>query len=81
MKYRVITALFLAAGLIGTEAMAKAAPDGYTVGMATPGPVTVAKSLYPNLPYDPERDLARVILANASPSVLTPHPGTDLEMG
>ena len=43
-------------GLIGTEAMAKAAPDGYTVGMATPGPVTVAKSLYPNLNYDPERD-------------------------
>src|SRR6185436_16361077 len=48
-------------GLIGTEAMAKAAPDGYTLGMATPGPVTVAKSLYPNLGYDPERDLAPII--------------------
>ena len=61
-------------GLIGTEAMAKAAPDGYTLGMATPGPVTVAKSLYPNLAYDPERDLAPVILANGSPNVLAVHP-------
>ena len=42
--------------------------------MATPGPVTVAKSLYPNLGYDPERDLAAVILANASPNVLAIHP-------
>ena len=61
-------------GLIGTEAMAKAAPDGYTLGMATPGPVTVAKSLYPSLAYDPERDLTPVILANASPNVLAVHP-------
>jgi tripartite-type tricarboxylate transporter receptor subunit TctC len=61
-------------GLIGTEAIAKAAPDGYTVGMATPGPVTVAKSLYGNLNYDPEKDLAPVILANASPNVLGLHP-------
>src|SRR5688500_15581664 len=61
-------------GMIGTEAMAKAAPDGHTLGMATPGPVTVAKSLYPNLAYDPERDLAPIVLANASPNVLAVHP-------
>jgi tripartite-type tricarboxylate transporter receptor subunit TctC len=61
-------------GLIGTEAMAKAASDGYTVGMATPGPVTVGRSLYPNLAYDPERDLVPVILVNASPNVLAVHP-------
>jgi tripartite-type tricarboxylate transporter receptor subunit TctC len=61
-------------GLIGTEAIAKAAADGYTVGMATPGPVTVGRSLYPNLAYDPERDLTPVILVNASPNVLAIHP-------
>ncbi|MDB5807919.1 MAG: hypothetical protein JWN94_41 [Betaproteobacteria bacterium] len=61
-------------GNIGTDAMAKAAPDGYTLGMATPGPVTAGKSLYPNLPYDPERDLSPVILVNASPNVLAVHP-------
>src|SRR6187431_560441 len=42
-------------GNIGTDAAAKAAPDGYTLGMATPGPVTAGKTLYPSLPYDPER--------------------------
>ncbi len=61
-------------GNIGTEAMAKAAADGYTLGMATPGPVTAGKTLYPSLPYDPERDLAPVILVNASPNVLAVHP-------
>ena len=61
-------------GNTGTDAMAKAAPDGYTLGLATPGPVTAGKSLYPNLPYDPERDLIPVILVNASPNVLAVHP-------
>jgi tripartite-type tricarboxylate transporter receptor subunit TctC len=44
----------------GTEAIARAAPDGYTVGMATPGPITVAKGLIPNLEYDPEHDFAPI---------------------
>ena len=61
-------------GNIGTDAAAKAAADGYTLGMATPGPVTIGKTLYANLPYDPERDLAPVILVNASPNVLAVHP-------
>ena len=61
-------------GNIGTDAAAKAAPDGYTLGMATPGPVTAGKNLYPSLPYDPERDLMPVILVNASPNVLAIHP-------
>ena len=61
-------------GNIGTDAIAKAAPDGYTIGMATPGPVTIGKTLYRNLPYDPERDLAPIILVNASPNVLAVHP-------
>jgi tripartite-type tricarboxylate transporter receptor subunit TctC len=61
-------------GNMGTEAAARAAPDGYTLGMATPGPVTAGKSLYANLPYDPQRDFAPVILINASPNVLAVHP-------
>ena len=61
-------------GNIGTDAVAKAANDGYTLGMATPGPVTIGKTLYANLPYDPERDLQPVILVNASPNVLAVHP-------
>ena len=61
-------------GNIGTDAAAKAPADGYTLGMATPGPVTIGKTLYSNLPYDPERDLQPVILVNASPNVLAVHP-------
>lgn len=61
-------------GNIGTDAIAKAAPDGYTVGMATPGPVTIGKTLYANLPYDPQSDLVPIILVNASPNVLAVHP-------
>ena len=61
-------------GNLGTELIAKAAPDGYTIGMATPGPVTVGRSLYPNLPYDPAKDLAPIILANESPIVLVVNP-------
>jgi tripartite-type tricarboxylate transporter receptor subunit TctC len=61
-------------GNIGTDAIAKATPDGYTIGMATPGPVTIGKTLYAKLPYDPQRDLVPIILVNASPNVLAVHP-------
>ena len=61
-------------GNIGTDLIAKASPDGYTIGMATPGPVTVGRSLYPKLSYDPEKDLVPIILANDSPIVLVVNP-------
>ena len=59
-----------ASGNLGTDFIAKAAPDGYVIGMATPGPVTVGRSLYADLPYDPQKDLTPIILANESPIVL-----------
>src|SRR5438128_2068033 len=62
-------------GNIGTDLIAKATPDGYTIGMATPGPVTVGRSLYSKLAYDPEKDLVPIILANDSPIVLVTNPG------
>lgn len=61
-------------GNIGTNAVAKAAPDGYTLGTATPGPVAVGRSLYPALPYEPLRDLSPVALFNSSPVVLLVNP-------
>jgi tripartite-type tricarboxylate transporter receptor subunit TctC len=57
-------------GNLGTDFIAKSAPDGYVIGMATPGPVTVGRSLYADLPYDPKKDLIPIILANESPIVL-----------
>lgn len=61
-------------GNLGTELIAKSAPDGYVIGMATPGPVTVGRSLYPDLRYNPQSDLAPIILANESPIVLVTNP-------
>lgn len=61
-------------GNLGTDFIAKAAPDGYVIGMATPGPVTVGRSLYADLPYDPQKDLVPIILANESPIVLVVNP-------
>ena len=67
-------------GNLGTNLIVKAAPDGYVIGMATPGPVTVGRSLYPELPYDPRKDLAPVILANASPIVLVVNPDSKFRL-
>ena len=61
-------------GIVGTEAFVKASPDGYTLGMAQPGPITIGRTLYPSLPYNPERDLVPIILANESSNVLAVHP-------
>jgi tripartite-type tricarboxylate transporter receptor subunit TctC len=75
MKYQVIVDNRGGAnGNLGTDLIAKAAADGYTIGMGTPGPVTVGRSLYASLPYDPSKDLAPVILANESPIVLVVNP-------
>lgn len=62
-----------AGGTLGSEAIARAAPDGYTIGMAQPGPMTVMRNFLP-LTYDLERDFAPIILANESAIVLVIHP-------
>jgi len=50
-------------GIIGTNAVVRANPDGYTVLMATPSMIVTAKFLVKNLPYEPLRDLAPVSCA------------------
>jgi tripartite-type tricarboxylate transporter receptor subunit TctC len=49
-----------AGGNIGMEVVAKAAPDGYTMGLGAAGALAVNVSLYPKLPYDPAKDFAPV---------------------
>lgn len=63
-----------ASGVSGTDAIAKAAPDGYTIGLSTIGPLAVNPSLIANVPYDPLRDFTPLILLARSYSVLTVHP-------
>jgi tripartite-type tricarboxylate transporter receptor subunit TctC len=63
-----------ATGTIGSEAVAHAAPDGYTLLAHTNAGITVLPHLNKALPYDPLRDFAPVTLAASSPYVLVVHP-------
>jgi len=64
-----------ASGNIGTERVAKAAPDGYTLLFNTIGPIAVNVSLFDKLPYDPVKDLAPISLVAKMPNILTVNPG------
>jgi tripartite-type tricarboxylate transporter receptor subunit TctC len=59
-----------AGGTVATDAVAKAAPDGYTFVMSFNGPLAYGPFLYSKLPYDPQKDLAAVILMGGQPFVL-----------
>ena len=59
-----------AGSTLGTHMMAKAAPDGYTIGYGTIGPIAIQRSLQRNLPYDPDRDLKPVVLVTLTPNML-----------
>jgi len=63
-----------AAGNIGMGEGARAAPDGYTLVLAPTGNLTVNPSIFPNLPFDVQRDFAPVTLLAQSPNVLVVHP-------
>ena len=63
-----------ASGIIGSVAIAKAAPDGYTLGMATSTTLVTAPVLYAKLPYDPLKDFAPVTTVGVSPYVLVVNP-------
>ena len=60
-----------AAGNIGAEAVAKAAPDGYTLLMATTGVMAINNALYKNMTYDAARDLEPVSFTTSITNVLT----------
>jgi tripartite-type tricarboxylate transporter receptor subunit TctC len=57
-------------GIIGTEAAARSAPDGYTLYLGTDGPLTVAASLHKNLSYNWKRDFAPVTMLAVSYQVM-----------
>ena len=63
-----------AGGNIGTGLVAKAAPDGYTIGLSIPGPLAVNTVLYKQMAYDPFKELAPITLAALSPNVLIVDP-------
>lgn len=64
-----------AGGTIGTAAIAHAAPDGYTIGMATASTVTINPAVYKNLNYDVLTDLVFISNIAAVPNIMSVHPG------
>lgn len=63
-----------ASGNTGTDAVAKAAPDGTTLGVSIGGPLAINTLLFAKLPYDPAKDIAPVTQLVTMPSALAVHP-------
>ena len=61
-------------GVVGTELVAKSAPDGYTLGMGTNGTHGINAALFSKLPYDTVNDFAPIARLGVAPYVLVAHP-------
>ena len=68
-----------AGGNIGAESVARAAPDGHTLLMATSGVIGANKALYKSLPFDPVRDFAPVALVAMVPNLIVVNPALPVQ--
>ena len=66
-----------AGGNIGADAVATSEPDGYTLLLTAPPPLTINAALYKTLPYDPAKAFAPVALIASVPIVLAVHPSVE----
>jgi tripartite-type tricarboxylate transporter receptor subunit TctC len=66
------------AGSIGSTELARATPDGYTVGGGTISSHAINVTLYPSLPYDPVKDFAPITMLATLPNMLIVHPGLNV---
>jgi tripartite-type tricarboxylate transporter receptor subunit TctC len=63
-----------AGGTVGTKAVAKSAPDGYTILLGYTGTLAIGPSLYKNVGYDPRKDFAPIGMIGNAPNSLVVHP-------
>lgn len=68
-----------AGGVVGTDALSKAAADGYTLGLGHDGTMAINSVLYKNLPYDPTSDFTAVAPLALNEFVLIAHPSTGVK--
>jgi tripartite-type tricarboxylate transporter receptor subunit TctC len=61
-------------GIIGTLALIKSPPDGYTIALGSSSTMPMNAAIYPNLPYDPLKDFAFISSFSYSPLILVVHP-------
>ena len=57
----------------GTDMVAKAEPDGYTIGISLGGPLAINTLLFARMPYDPAKDIALITMLTTQPSALVVH--------
>ena len=63
-----------AGSIIGTDIVAKAEPDGYTLLLGQSGPISINPAVYKTLPYDPVKDFVPIAMTNSYPYVLVVNP-------
>ena len=68
-----------ASGNTGTDAVAKAAPDGTTIGISIGGPLAINTLLFAHLPYDPSKDLSLITMLVTQPSALAVNAGLGVD--
>ena len=66
-------------GNVGADYVAKSAPDGYTLLLSDVGALSINPSVYPNMPFDPAKDFAPVVMVAYSPHVLGVHPSVPVK--
>ncbi len=66
-------------GMLGADMVAKAPPDGYTLGIASPGSHAANAGLYPKITYDTIKDFTPVTLAVSAPLLLVAHPSLNVK--
>ena len=64
-----------AGGMLGMDVVAKAAPDGYTLGLGFNGPIAFGPHMYKKMPYAPGKDLMPIVLTTSQPNVLAVNAG------
>jgi len=66
-------------GIIGTEVVKKADPDGYTLLLGQSGPISINPSIYPKLSYDPEKDFVPISMTTSYPYILVVNPSLGIK--
>ncbi|MEJ8572020.1 tripartite tricarboxylate transporter substrate binding protein [Microbaculum marinum] len=66
-----------AGGSVGTDEVVRADADGYTLSMGTVGTLAINKSIFPNLPYDPETDVTPIAFIGYTPTLLVVNAESD----
>ena len=68
-----------AGGTVGTRALARSEPDGYTIGLGYSGTLAIGPNLYPNVGYDIRKDFAPIGRIGTAPNTLVVHPSFNVK--